>query len=204
MADDPTSGTAEQNVLYRRIIRAAEELFKRSGFRGVTMEAVAREAAVSKATLYTHFRHKEQLFIAVCERMAQLLVERVADALATPGSLDERIRAAVLAKHRLTYSTVRTSPHADDLFSSTAALAGDVFAAADDKMLGLLAGALAEDRALSAQAPQLARTLYYAGAGLAEHANDVTELEADLNAFVEAQLVGARALLQPARRHRRR
>jgi AcrR family transcriptional regulator len=204
MAEDVTREGAEENVLYRRIIRAAEELFKRSGFRGVTMEAVASAAAVSKATLYSHFRHKEQLFIAVCERMAGLLVAQVAEALATPGaSLDERVHAAVVAKHRLTYTTVWTSPHAEDLFSSKAALAGGVFTAADDEMLDLLTAALTEDPALATRAPQLARALFHGGGGLAEHARDVTELEADLDAFVAVHLAGARAVPPPGRRRRR-
>lgn len=188
---------------YRRIIRAAEDLFKRSGFRGVTMEAVARDAAVSKATLYHHFRNKDQLFRAVCERMAGLLLRAMTDALDTPGaSVDDRVRSAILAKHRLTNATVRTSPHADELFSHTASLAGDVFAAADDEMLRRLADTLAEDAALRSRAGQLARALYLGAGALAERTGDANPPETELEDFVRVHLAGARSLPPPRRRRR--
>jgi AcrR family transcriptional regulator len=40
-------------------------LFKKVGFRAVTMELVAREANVAKATLYSYFKNKDELFLAV-------------------------------------------------------------------------------------------------------------------------------------------
>jgi AcrR family transcriptional regulator len=44
------------------ILRAAEEMVKGRRFHEVTMEDVARAAHVSKGTLYTYFRDKEELF----------------------------------------------------------------------------------------------------------------------------------------------
>ena len=44
----------DESARLRRALRAAEELFKRVGFRGVTMEMVAREADMAKATLYSY------------------------------------------------------------------------------------------------------------------------------------------------------
>jgi len=38
----------DENARYKRAIRTAEELFKKVGFRAVTMELVAREANVAK------------------------------------------------------------------------------------------------------------------------------------------------------------
>jgi AcrR family transcriptional regulator len=183
------------NASYRRIIRAAEELFKKSGFRGVTMEAVAQDAAVSKATLYSHFRNKDELFLAVCSRMAGLTSRAFCDALAAQQqSLDERVLSAVLAKHRLTFTLVRTSPHAEDLFSHKAQLAGDVFAREDDAMLSRLADVLAEDEVLRTSAGQLARAVFFASGELAARSSSVAELESELGAFVTVHLAGARAL----------
>jgi AcrR family transcriptional regulator len=185
----------EDSAVDRRIIRAAEELFKKSGFRGVTMEAVARQAAVAKATLYTRFRNKDDLFLAVCSRMAGLTSRAFSDALAVPGQdVDERALSAVLAKHRLTFTLVRTSPHAEDLFSAKAQLAGDLFERADDTLLGQLAGVLAEDPTLRPSAAQLARALFFASGELAARSPTMTELESELTAFVTVHLAGARAL----------
>src|SRR5437016_8511652 len=47
------------------ILAAAERAFLASGFGAVTMNAIAREAGVSKATVYAHFTGKEALFGAV-------------------------------------------------------------------------------------------------------------------------------------------
>jgi TetR/AcrR family transcriptional repressor of mexJK operon len=58
----------------RAILDAAAELFLAHGFAGVSMDAVARQAGVSKATLYAHFPGKDALFAAMvaerCDRMA--------------------------------------------------------------------------------------------------------------------------------------
>lgn len=50
------------------ILSAAVELFTSHGFDGVTMDAVAKRANVSKATVYNHYGNKDQLFqITICE-----------------------------------------------------------------------------------------------------------------------------------------
>lgn len=45
-----------------QILRAAEDLFLEQGYGAVSMEAIARAAGVSKATLYAHFSGKNALF----------------------------------------------------------------------------------------------------------------------------------------------
>jgi AcrR family transcriptional regulator len=189
---------ADASAVHRRIIRAAEDLFKKSGFRGVTMEAVARDAAVSKATLYSRFPNKDELFLAVCSRMADLTSRAFGDALAAPGqTVDQRALSAVLAKHRLTFTLVRTSPHAADLFTHKAQLAGDLFEQADNALLTQLAAVLAEDGAFRPSAPQLARALLFAGGELAARSTTIAELESELGSFVTVHLAGARALAGP-------
>ena len=50
------------------MLDAAAFLFFRNGLEAVTMEAVAREAGVSKVTVYGHFATKETLFGSVIRR----------------------------------------------------------------------------------------------------------------------------------------
>ena len=54
-----TTGKAES------ILAAARRMFLASGFGAVSMDAIAREAGASKATLYAYFASKEELFGAV-------------------------------------------------------------------------------------------------------------------------------------------
>jgi TetR/AcrR family transcriptional regulator, mexJK operon transcriptional repressor len=44
------------------ILEAAKNLFPQRGFEGVSMDAIAAEAGVSKLTVYSHFKDKEALF----------------------------------------------------------------------------------------------------------------------------------------------
>src|SRR5580698_963284 len=122
----------DENARYRRVLRSAEELFKKLGFRAVTMELVAREANVAKATLYSYFKNKDELFLAVCARMARLLRAAVEQALIKPDvPLDARLTDAVIAKQRLIFTLVRGSAHAAELFSYTHSMAGEIFADLD-------------------------------------------------------------------------
>src|SRR5271166_410049 len=157
MSSAPQS-TTDENARYKRAIRSAEELFKKVGFRAVTMELVAREAKVAKATLYSYFKNKDELFLAVCARMARLLRGAVEQALMKPdASLDARLADAVIAKHRLIFALVRGSAHASELFSYTHSMAGEIFAELDTDILEMLSGAMAGDAELSPNAQQLAR-----------------------------------------------
>jgi TetR/AcrR family transcriptional repressor of mexJK operon len=47
------------------VLRAAESLFLSQGYGAVSMDAVARAAGVSKATLYAHFPSKDVLFATI-------------------------------------------------------------------------------------------------------------------------------------------
>jgi TetR/AcrR family transcriptional regulator, mexJK operon transcriptional repressor len=53
------------------ILGAARREFLKSGFGAVSMDAIAREAGVSKATVYAHFAGKEELFGAVISEMSE-------------------------------------------------------------------------------------------------------------------------------------
>ena len=50
------------------ILAAAQRAFLAGGFGAVSMDAIAREAGASKATLYAYFASKEELFGAVVAR----------------------------------------------------------------------------------------------------------------------------------------
>src|ERR1700756_1803753 len=58
------------------ILAAAKRTFLAGRFRAVSMDAIAREAGVSKATVYSHFANKEELFGAVIGRECGLYFAR--------------------------------------------------------------------------------------------------------------------------------
>jgi len=53
------------NAKCRQILEGARTVFRAKGFDGASMEVIAREAGVSKGTLYVYFTSKEALFEAL-------------------------------------------------------------------------------------------------------------------------------------------
>jgi TetR/AcrR family transcriptional regulator, mexJK operon transcriptional repressor len=64
-------GRAETGGKAEAVRAAAERAFLASGFGAVTMDAIARDAGVSKATVYAHFHSKEALFGAVVAHLSE-------------------------------------------------------------------------------------------------------------------------------------
>ena len=189
----------DENARYKRVIRTAEELFKKVGFRAVTMELVAREANVAKATLYSYFKNKDELYVAVCARMARILRGSVEQALMKPETpLDERLADAVVAKHRPVFTLVRASPHAAELLTYTHSMAGEIFANLDVEMLDMFRAAMAGDLELGRNAEQLARALYFGSAPLANRSETTAQMEQEVGAFARAYIAGARVLAKSA------
>ncbi|GAB4352616.1 MAG: hypothetical protein Fur0042_21180 [Cyanophyceae cyanobacterium] len=62
--DSPLSAKAEQ------ILEGGFRAFLAQGYAGTSMDRVAAEARVSKATVYSYFRDKESLFAALVQRAA--------------------------------------------------------------------------------------------------------------------------------------
>jgi AcrR family transcriptional regulator len=58
---DP-GATAPSRGKRAAVVAAAWRTFLSQGFAGASMDAIAHEASVSKATLYAHFRSKDELF----------------------------------------------------------------------------------------------------------------------------------------------
>lgn len=63
---------------YDQVIEGAWQVFMREGFEGASVDAIARAAGVSKATLYSYFSDKKLLFIEVarteCLRQADTAI----------------------------------------------------------------------------------------------------------------------------------
>lgn len=64
-----------------QVLQGAREIFMRDGFEGASVDDIARAAGVSKATLYSYFSDKRQLFQEVvqseCERMSNNIVSQI-------------------------------------------------------------------------------------------------------------------------------
>lgn len=94
------------------ILDAAKRLFTQRGYDGVSMEAIAAEAAVSKLTVYNHFSDKENLFAeAVKCRCEELLPIAVFEADPGARPIDQQLRDIALAFHALITSDEAVQLH---------------------------------------------------------------------------------------------
>src|ERR1700692_4147309 len=66
------------------ILDAAETLYAKKGWDGLTGYQVARTARLSRALVYVYFRDKEDLLFAIGERAMRLLRDRFTAAIAAP------------------------------------------------------------------------------------------------------------------------
>ncbi len=110
------------------ILEAAKRSFLARGYGEASMDAIAREAGVSKATVYAHFASKEELFGAViageCERRfaafsaRELSPAEPALSLAVLGRrfLDLILSPEAIALHRIILGEVSRFPVLGDVF----------------------------------------------------------------------------------------
>ena len=85
--------TTEASPKRSAILAAGARLFMGVGYASVSMDAVAKEAGVSKATVYAHFASKEALFGAIvgerCATIAAQSEEIASHAASADGALRE-------------------------------------------------------------------------------------------------------------------
>ena len=67
------------------VLSGAREVFLKCGFEGASVDAIAEEAKVSKATLYAHFPSKDRLFLSVLQAECDRLSEEICRPLSNAG-----------------------------------------------------------------------------------------------------------------------
>ena len=67
------------------VLRGAREVFLKCGFEGASVDAIAEQAKVSKATLYAHFPSKDRLFLSVLQAECDRLSEEICRPLSNAG-----------------------------------------------------------------------------------------------------------------------
>ncbi len=87
---------AEQTIDTRTsIFQAADELFCKFGYDGVSIRDVARHAGVNKASVFYYFGSKEELFEAVLSNYYEVNRKALSAAMATEGTVRERMHRLV-------------------------------------------------------------------------------------------------------------
>lgn len=135
----------------RRIFEAAQIVFSRYGYRRASMDAVAREANLSRQGLYRHFSSKDALFASVIETMhdfADAAADAaVAEARAAKRGSGEVIGAMLAARLEYYAGRILGSPHAAELMEVSTRIGGAIIAARSDAAKDALKHVIQSERA---------------------------------------------------------
>jgi AcrR family transcriptional regulator len=115
--------THERATAADRILRAAMLLFRECGYHGSSMRTLARALRMEAASLYYHFRSKQEILFAILDRTLDDLLAGVGRAVASADGPEARLRAAVRfhvlfhtdSQHQafLSHSELRSLTHAN-------------------------------------------------------------------------------------------
>ncbi len=133
-----TTTTARGDAAREAILDAAFVRFSGYGLRRTAMEDIAREAGVSRASIYFHFGSKDQVFRALAERLHDQTVAAMRAAAAADGPIEERIRGALEARLGSFVQITHSSPHGDELLDEHSRVCGDIAAASREASLTIL------------------------------------------------------------------
>ena len=143
----------------------------------MTMEGIAAAVGMSKVTVYGYFKDKDAVFAGVADRLASRLLDVVQTELRNSTSIHDKVRNALLAKHRVIFDLVRTSPFASELFMAKNLTSQDRFRETDRQIEAELTAALVLEKIDAKEAATLASVLFAASQGIANHASDFEQLE---------------------------
>ena len=79
----------------QRIAECAYQCVAEGGFRNAKITRIAQLAGVATGTIYRHYESKEDLFAEIFRLATQREVDKVAEALAAPGSATVRLEKAL-------------------------------------------------------------------------------------------------------------
>jgi len=82
----------------KSILESARRLFARFGLKKTTMDDIAQQAGVGKATIYYYFRDKEEVFLKVIQKEADELLVRMKQAVAEYDNPELKLRAMILER----------------------------------------------------------------------------------------------------------
>ena len=141
-------------------MRAAQDEFLSRGFKGTSIESIAKAARIAKGTVYLYFDTKEAVFRAVSKQFIDWFLARASAAAAGPGTVEERVAAVLDTKFGAIHHLVGKSPYGIELVDSSHGVSGDLYRKADRDYVKILASVLEG----TAQSPEDAAWLVFRAA----------------------------------------
>ena len=86
---------AKQQAVRDQILRTAADLFREGGFRATTLDDIVKPLGMSKASLYTYFRAKEEILAAISRETIERFTRELALVRRSDLSPEEKLRRIV-------------------------------------------------------------------------------------------------------------
>lgn len=97
------------SVTKERILQTALQVFAENGFEGARMEKIASEVGINKASLYFHFKSKEEIFRALFRQILINYQNKLKEILEEAKNLPMRKRLTVIYEKYLDYNWNNTA-----------------------------------------------------------------------------------------------
>ena len=181
------------------ILGAAFTQFSRYGYRKTSMHDIATTLGISRASLYSYFENKDEIFRAVSISLHEAALENAKRCLrAATSDPSVKIEAALLARHRPFHQSVTESPHGAELHDEYSRLCGDIVVDSFKRFQHMLETTLKSAnrkqeidlKAASVTASAAAEILNLASAGLKRNAADIATYEARISSLVNIFMRG--------------
>jgi len=88
------------------ILQIARKLFARYGLKKTSVDDIATEARIGKATIYYYFKSKQEIFKDVVERELAILKNAIREAISREDSPQGKLRAFILTRISRTHELV--------------------------------------------------------------------------------------------------
>ena len=192
-----------ENPKREAILSAAETLFRRYGYRRTSMEDIAKETGMSRPSVYSHFKNKDEVFRSLSEKIHEKALHETSRSLnADPKktSLEERLEGALAARLGGVHTFGDESPHGNEICDEANRLCGDIVSDASSRFQVMLTNALRKagrdgdiNLGSPGPSPQVAAELLNLGAyGLIRGAEDSATFYKRLGHFVAIYVAGLR------------
>ena len=171
------------------------------------MDDISNRVGISRASLYSYFDNKDEIFRSVSLSIHQRALARAQHHLAGESSgaeavpaLQLRVENALLARHSLFQKAVTGSPHGDELFDEFTRLCGDVVLDSHARFPALLSTALnaasreeeIDLKTAGVTGKGAAEILNLGAAGLKRGAPDLATFRKRVRSFVSVFIAGLR------------
>ena len=80
------------------IAQVAKAVFAERGYQQATLEEIAQQAGMSKATIYLYYKNKDDLFLHVVEKLVETAIAETTQAAEAPGAPLDKLARLVCGK----------------------------------------------------------------------------------------------------------